>query len=252
MRSGRFARFIGAPKARPAYAYRSIEENEPMPSSKPGPGRRETALRERDDAEDRERTGRGGVIPIAMLDVVGEMMGFALNQVIHGGTEPVPVGMGSPMVAPYSAYPTADQQTVVLGTTNDREWQRLAVLIERPDLAAASTYASNSDRVAHRDELDEAIGAWCRRHDLAEIQARADEAGIGNARLNTVADVVDHPQFADRRRWRQIDTPSGPVPALLPPAVALEWSVRNGRVPALGEHTDALRNEVLGNLTKEH
>ncbi len=63
---------------------------------------------------DRERTGRGTVIPIAMLDVVAEMMGFALNQVIHTGTEPEPVGMGSPMIAPYGSYPTADAQTAVL------------------------------------------------------------------------------------------------------------------------------------------
>ena len=54
---------------------------------------------------DREKTGRGAVIPIAMLDTVAEMMGFALNQVIHAGTEPVPVGMGSPMIAPVRRLP---------------------------------------------------------------------------------------------------------------------------------------------------
>ena len=73
---------------------------------------------------DRDRTGHGALVPIAMLDVVAEMMGFALNQVLHGGPEPEPVGMGSPMVAPYGAYGTADEQTVVLGTTSDREWRR--------------------------------------------------------------------------------------------------------------------------------
>ena len=66
---------------------------------------------------ERERTGRGAVIPVAMLDVVAEMMGFALNQVLHRGDELEPVGMGSPMVTPYGAYPTADGQTAVLGTT---------------------------------------------------------------------------------------------------------------------------------------
>src|SRR6201996_7261605 len=75
---------------------------------------------------DRERTGRGTIVPLAMLDVVAEMMGFALNQVLHGRPEPQPVGMGSPVVAPYNAYATGDGQTVVLGTTSDREWRRLA------------------------------------------------------------------------------------------------------------------------------
>ncbi|MFC9760354.1 CaiB/BaiF CoA transferase family protein [Rhodococcus jostii] len=192
---------------------------------------------------DRERTGRGAVIPIAMLDTVAEMMGFALNQVIHAGTEPVPVGMGSPMIAPYGAYPTSDGQTAVLGTTNDREWRRLAEMIGRPELADEPRYAHNDNRVEARDELDAVVGAWCAEHTLAEIQKTADAAGIGNARLNSVRDLAEHPQLVERGRWREVGTPSGPVPALLPPAVADGWPVRSGAVPALGAHTDAIRAE---------
>ncbi|MEU1999897.1 CaiB/BaiF CoA-transferase family protein [Rhodococcus sp. NPDC019627] len=192
---------------------------------------------------DRERTGRGAVIPIAMLDTVAEMMGFALNQVIHAGTEPVPVGMGSPMIAPYGAYPTSDGQTAVLGTTNDREWRRLAEMIGRPELADEPRYAHNDNRVEARDELDAVVGAWCAEHTLAEIQKTADAAGIGNARLNSVRDLAEHPQLVERGRWREVGTPTGPVPALLPPAVADGWPVRSGAVPALGAHTDAIRAE---------
>lgn len=195
---------------------------------------------------DRERTGRGTVIPVAMLDVVAEMTGFALNTVLHGAAEPEPVGMGSPMVAPYGAYPTADGQTVVLGTTSDREWRRLAGdLLGRPDLVADQRYARNADRVALRDELDAIVGAWCGQRALADIQRLADDAGIGNARLNGVRDLAGHPQLAERRRWREVGTPSGPVPALVPPALGREWPVRDGRVPALGEHTAAIRAEVV-------
>jgi itaconate CoA-transferase len=194
---------------------------------------------------DRERTGRGAVIPIAMLDVVAEMMGFALNQVLHAGEEPVPVGMGSWIVAPYGAYPTADGQTVVLGTTSDREWRRLTRdLLGRPELADDPRYAHNADRVRHRAELDQLVSAWCAGLDLAEIQRRADAAGIGNARLNGVADLAGHPQLAARDRWRQADSPVGPVPALLPPALALGWAAHPGRVPALGADTEAIRAEV--------
>jgi itaconate CoA-transferase len=153
---------------------------------------------------ERERTGRGAVIPVAMLDVAAEMMGFALNQVLHGGGEPEPVGMGSPVVAPYGAYPTADGQTAVLGTTSDREWRRLT-------------------------------------NDLLE---RPDQAGIGNARLNGVTDLAEHEQLKKRGRWRQVGSEVGPVPALLPPALATGWPAVSGRVPALGEDTDAIRAEV--------
>jgi len=194
---------------------------------------------------DRERTGHGALVPIAMLDVVAEMMGFALNQVLHGGPEPEPVGMGSPMVAPYGAYPTADSQTVVLGTTSDREWRRLAGdLLRRPDLVADVRLARNADRVALRGEVDAILRAWCADRDLADIQRLADEAGIGNARLNGVRDLAEHPQLAQRGRWRDVDSPVGLVPALLPPALGRGWPVPDGRVPALGADTAAIRAEV--------
>jgi crotonobetainyl-CoA:carnitine CoA-transferase CaiB-like acyl-CoA transferase len=194
---------------------------------------------------ERERTGRGAVIGVAMLDVAAEMMGFALNQVLHGGGEPQPVGMGSPIVAPYGAYPTADGQTAVLGTTSDREWRRLTNdLLERPDLADDPRYAHNDDRVRHRAELDQLVGEWCARRDLAEIQLRADEARLGNARLNSVRDLAEHEQLKRRGRWREVGSPAGPVPALLPPALAASWPVISGRVPALGEDTEAIRAEV--------
>jgi crotonobetainyl-CoA:carnitine CoA-transferase CaiB-like acyl-CoA transferase len=194
---------------------------------------------------EREHTGRGAIIPIAMFDVVAEMMGFALNQVLHGGGEPQPVGMGSPMVAPYGAYPTADDQTVVLGTTSDQEWRRLARdMLGRADLAEAPRFARNEDRVRLHTELDEILGAWCVSRSLADIQRYADACGIGNARLNGVRDLAQHPQLAMRGRWRQVDSPVGSVPALLPPAMGRHWSVAKGPVPALGADTEAIRAEV--------
>ena len=68
----------------------------------------------------------------------------------------------------------------MLGTTNDREWQRLALqMLERPDLAADPRFATNIMRCNEREVIDEAISAWTRQHPLAEIQSVADAAGIG-------------------------------------------------------------------------
>ena len=198
---------------------------------------------------DRERTGRGTVVSVAMFDVVAEMMGFALNQVLHGGAVPVPVRMGSPMVAPYGAYPTRDGETVVLGTTSDREWQRLARdLLGRADLADDPRYTRNQDRVHRRSELDAVIADWTVEHDLAEIQELADRAGIGSARLNDVTDLAAHPQLTHRNRWRRVETPAGAIPALLPPPISRDWRIRSGRVPALGEHTGVVRAEFGAGL----
>ncbi len=149
------------------------------------------------------------------------------------------------MVSPYGAYRTKDEQTLVLGTTNDREWQRLATdVLARPDLAAAPQYATNADRVARRPELDEAIADWAAQHTLDECRKAAEAAGLGHARLNTPAEVLDHPQLTERQRWRPVDSPVGSVQALLPPPEVPGWDWRMDPVPALGEHTDAVLAEL--------
>lgn len=183
-------------------------------------------------------------IAVSMFDTMADFMGYPLTYTQHTGVDQVPVGMGSPAVAPYSAYRTADGQTVVLGTTNDREWLRLTELIDRPDLAADERFRTGPGRVAHRALLDEAIGQWCAAHDLASIQAAADAAGIGNARYNRPSEVVTHPHLAARDRWRSVDTPVGPIRALLPPPVIAGYEPAMGAVPGLGEHTDAVLAEL--------
>ena len=184
-------------------------------------------------------------VAVSLFDTMTELMGYPLTYTRHSGIEQQPLGMSSPAVAPYGAHPTADGHTVVLGTTNDREWQRLArELIDRPDLADDPRFASNAGRVEHRAELEPEISAWCARHDLAEVQDRADAAGIGNSRYNTPSDVIAHPHLRARDRWREIDTPSGPVPALLPPPVIAGYAPPMGAIPALGQHTDAVLAEL--------
>ncbi len=134
---------------------------------------------------------------------------------------------------------------MVLGTTNDREWQRLArEIIDRPDLADDARFATNSGRCAHREILDEAIGSWCAQHDLAHIQKTADTAGIGNSRYNVPSEVVAHPQLKARNRWRDVGTSAGPIQALLPPPVIAGYDPPMGAVPGLGQHTDSVLAEL--------
>ncbi|MFE3317167.1 CaiB/BaiF CoA transferase family protein [Nocardia sp. NPDC059195] len=187
----------------------------------------------------------GATIGISLFDTMAELMGYHLTYARHAGVDQEPLGMSSPAVAPYGAYPTADGHTVVLGTTNDREWQRLATtVLQRPDLAADTRFRTNTGRTSHRAELDAAITAWCTRHDLADIQRIADEAGIGNARYNRPSEVIAHPQLTQRDRWRDIETPAGPIPSLLPPAVIADYEAPMGPVPALGADTEHILGEI--------
>jgi itaconate CoA-transferase len=191
------------------------------------------------------RCGTGNSVAVSLFDVMTDLMGYPLTYTQHSGIDQQPLSMSSPAVAPYGAYRTADDQTVVLGTTNDQEWQRLArELLERNDLADDSRFATNAGRVAHREILDEAIGAWCADHDLEHVQRTADAAEIGNARYNLPPEVLKHPQLSARDRWRQVNTPAGPVPALLPPPVIAGYCSPMGAVPGLGEHTDSVLAEL--------
>ena len=186
----------------------------------------------------------GNAVAVSLFDTMTDLMGYPLTYTQHSGIDQQPLGMSSPAVAPYGAYRTGDGQTVVLGTTNDAEWQRLSrQIIQRDDLANDPRFANNSGRCAHRGILDDAIGAWCAVHDLEHVQKTADAAGIGNARYNRPSEVLVHPQLTARDRWRQVDTPAGPIQALLPPPVIADYQPALGAVPGLGQHTDSVLAE---------
>jgi crotonobetainyl-CoA:carnitine CoA-transferase CaiB-like acyl-CoA transferase len=195
----------------------------------------------------RGRTGKGAAITLAMFDVATDWMGWVLNLARFTGVDPPRLGLSSFMVAPYGAYRTSDDQTIVFGTTNDGEWRRLAgQMMQRADLAEDPRYASNAERLQRREELDEIIAAWAATKTFAEASAAAESATIGWARLNTPLDVLDHPQLSERERWVDTDSPGGEFPSLRPPANCADWDWTAGSVPALGEHTD----EVLAELDR--
>jgi itaconate CoA-transferase len=196
-------------------------------------------------SRDTGRSEGGNSVAVSLFDTMMDVMGYQLTYTQHSGIDQQPLGMSSPAVAPYGAYRTADNQTVVLGTTNDREWQRLArEIVQRNDLADDERFRTNADRVANRALLDEAIGAWCAQRDLAEIQKIADAAGIGNSRYNVPSEVIAHPHLNARNRWREVDTSAGPIQALLPPPVIAGYDPPMGAVPGLGQHTDSVLAEL--------
>lgn len=192
----------------------------------------------------RANTDHGATASVSMLDTMVELMGYALTHARYSGSETPPVGMGSPAVAPYAAYETSDGHTVVLGTTNNTEWSRLAELIGRAELAEDPRFRQNEDRVVRRGELDELIGHWCLQRTLATIQEQADGAGIGNARYNTTSDVLGHPHLEERQRWAHYDSPVGKVIGSLPPPVIEGLPTRTDPIPGLGEHTAAILVEL--------
>lgn len=116
-------------------------------------------------------------------------------------------------------------------------------MLERPDLATDPAYATNVARVRNRADVDAAVAAAMARLTADEATAALDRARIANARLNTVVDLLDHPQLVARDRWRPVSTPVGEVRSLRPPLEPVGEAPMPA-VPALGAHTGALLAEL--------
>jgi len=193
----------------------------------------------------RERTGAGATFEVSLFEALGEWMGYPMYYAAYGGGAPPRTGARHATIAPYGPFATQDGQEVFLGVQNEREWERFCrIVLEDPDLAGDPRFAANADRATHRQALDAAIGAVLGELTGEQAIERLERAGIATARLNAPQDFWDHPQLAARERRRQVDSPAGPLRALLPPVTMPGDEPRMGKIPALGEHTEAILHEL--------
>jgi itaconate CoA-transferase len=191
----------------------------------------------------RERTGRGSSFEVSLLNALGEWMAQPYYYTVYGGREPARTGARHASISPYGPYAARGGQ-VFLGLQNDREWGVLCEqVLGRPDLVTDERFATNPDRVAHDDVLTPIIEAALRSMTPDEVVALLDAAGIASARLRTPAEFAAHPQLTASNRWREVDTPGGPVRALLPPVTVPGRDAAMGAVPALGQHTESVLAE---------
>jgi len=192
----------------------------------------------------RARTGAGERIDISMLECLTEWMMPSLY-VWHGaGRIPQRCGLRHNMIVPYGEYRCADG-VVNFGIQNEREWRRLCVeVLGMPALAEDERFQNNPARLRNRAELEAVIEERLSRDTRAEVLKRLDEAGIANGAVNGVAEVAAHPQLAARGRWVTVDSPAGPIPALLPPHNLEHAAPALGGVPALGQHTREILSEL--------
>jgi len=193
----------------------------------------------------RARTGTGAALDVSMFDALAEWMGYAAYYTKYGGTPPARTGASHPAIAPYGPYAAGDGGVVYLGLQNEREWARFcADVLGRPEAAADSRFESNAARVEHRAALDALIAEAFAGLAASEVEARLEAAQIASARMNTVAEFLEHPQLTARGRWRAVDSPAGPIEALLPPFGFDDIDPRMDAIPALGAHTDAILREL--------
>jgi len=198
----------------------------------------------------RGKTGRGCRIDISLLETLVEWMTYPLYYTFDGAPPPPRTGAAHATIAPYGPFTAGDGKTIMLGLQNEREWAVFCEkVLERPDLTADQRFSSNLRRIAAYEELDAIITDVFSKLAAEQVVERLDAAQIANARMNEMHDVWAHPQLKARKRWVEIDTPAGRIPALLPPGIPEGYTARMDGVPALGEHTDAILAELGYNST---
>jgi itaconate CoA-transferase len=192
----------------------------------------------------RHRTGQGAAIDVSMLEALGEWMGYPAYY-SYGGQTPARSGASHAAIAPYGPFQSREGKAVYLGIQNEREWDRFCrIVLQRPELAADARFESNINRMAHRHELHAVIDEVFGRLGAGEIIERLDAAQIANARMNTIREFVEHPQLSARQRWRTVDSPAGPLPALVPPVDIEGVEPSMGPIPSVGQHTDDILDEL--------
>jgi len=193
----------------------------------------------------RARTGEGSHIDVSMLESLAEWMGYPLYYAYEGAAPPPRTAASHASIYPYGPFAAGDGGTVMLGLQNEREWALFCekVLLQ-PALAQDARFDANAKRNENRAVLRALILETFSALSSAQVIERLEQAGIANARMNDMAGVWAHPQLAARKVWREVGTPQGPVPAMLPPARNNRYVPRMDAVPAVGEHTAAVLGEI--------
>jgi len=193
----------------------------------------------------RQQDGRGRRIDLSMLEAMGEWMGYPMYYAFDGAAPPPRAGAAHATIYPYGPFPTGSGKTVMLGLQNEREWLQFCTqVLQQPALADDARFKGNAQRTAHRDVLRALIVDTFAALSCEQVVQRLEDAQIANAELRDMAGLWQHEQLAARSRWRQVDTPAGPVPTLLPPGSWTEGDPQLNAVPAVGQHSQAILAEL--------
>jgi itaconate CoA-transferase len=193
----------------------------------------------------RDKTGLGSRIDVSMLESLVEWMGYPMYYAYDGAPPPPRAGASHSTIYPYGPFPTGGGGTIMLGLQNEREWALFCekVLLD-PALASDDRFSANFKRSENREVLRQIIVERFAALSLDEVVARLEHAQIANARVNDMHGVWQHPQLQARDSWREVDSPAGKLPALLPPGRNTAFAPRMDAVPALGQHTRGILDEL--------
>lgn len=190
---------------------------------------------------ERETSGRGQHVEVNLLS---SLLASLVNQgagYLNGAGVPAAMGNQHPSIAPYETLATADGPLAV-AVGNDRQFATMAQAVGRPDLASDPRFATNRDRVAHRDELVGELESALAGRDAAEWTTLLGDRGIPCGPVNDVAEAIALAEALDLAPVVSLPSPAGDIATLASPLTLHRTPVRYHRAPpSLGADSEGVR-----------
>jgi crotonobetainyl-CoA:carnitine CoA-transferase CaiB-like acyl-CoA transferase len=192
-----------------------------------------------------ESTGEGQFVDVAMYDGVLALCERIAYQHSYTGAVPTTAGNGHPLLCPFDIFPAADGW-VAVAAPHDHFWVELCHVMGRPEMADDARYATNVQRVAHRDDVVAAVTAWTGSRRRAEITA-ALGGRVPCGPVNTADTIFADPHVAARHMLVDVEQPDTgrnvkvvgtPIKMTATPSTSFR------RAPRLSEDAD----EILADL----
>ena len=195
---------------------------------------------------ERERSGLGQVIDVALYEAVFNCMESLLPEYSAFGAVREAAGSALPGIAPSNAYRCADGGYALIAGNGDSIFKRLMSTMGRMDLGNDPALTDNAGRVKRVAEIDAAIGAWTAQLSVSEVLAALDAAAVPAGRIYTVADIAADPHYQARGMLQSVQMNDGS--ALTVPGIVPKLSRTPGRhrrnAPTLGQDSDAVLREI--------
>jgi len=188
----------------------------------------------------RERFGEGRAVKVSLFSAMADWMAVPLLRYDYGGTVLERTGLSHPMIQPYGAYETRGGPPILIAIQNQREYVRLCEeVLEAPELLTDPRFHDNPSRCENVAALKEIIDEKFRGMARDALIARLRESKIAYGEVNDVTALAKHPAL----RRVEVESPAGPVSMTAPAATFVGERPVLRPVPALGEHTEAIRAE---------
>lgn len=195
---------------------------------------------------ERERTGKGKFIDVSLMDGLIGLLGYIAQLAFFTGQDPQRQGSQHPNLVPYGIFPAANEGSIVVACLTPGFWGRICTSIGRPELTDDPRYDTLEKRRDAREDVNEIVSEFTRRHTVEELVAIFTRFEVPHAPILGVTEALAQPQAVHRGMVVEVEHQTlGTIPIVNRP-VTFDGQSLPEAPPVLGQHTDEILADVLG------